>query len=100
MAVSREAICRKYNFKDIRVATWRDPYSVYNARAPGQGVVSPDAYQRPYIPRYRLIIPNAKLPQATDDEDSDPGDVRVEGVPVAVPVDGAEPTPEGQSRSS
>lgn len=70
MAASREEICRKYNFKDIKVAHWRDPYSAYVARAVGIPLVAADAYQRAYTPKYRLSIPGPETQQITDDEDS------------------------------
>ena len=64
-AANLDAVKKKYKFKEIAVATWRDPsLSVLSAR----GNISPEAAGRPYIPTYKVKY--NPLPEPTDDEDS------------------------------
>ncbi len=64
-AANLDAVKKKYKFKEIAVATWRDPsLSVLSAR----GNISPDVTGRPYIPTYKVKY--NPLPEPTDDEDS------------------------------
>lgn len=61
-----EAIKAKYHFKDISIATWRDPsLSVHPARGgPSSALDSSDIG---YKPRYKVRYPAI---EPTDDEDS------------------------------
>ena len=64
-AANLDAVKKKYKFKEIAVATWRDPsLSVLSAR----GNISPEVTGRPYIPTYKVKY--NRLPEPTDDEDS------------------------------
>jgi hypothetical protein len=69
-SVNLQDIIKKYNFKTISVATWRDPRgSTLPARGgPKSPAISADAAAKPYIPTYKVSY---KLPEATDDEASD-----------------------------
>lgn len=69
-AANLDAVKKKYKFKEIAVATWRDPsLSVLSARGgPTSPALSPDALGRPYIPTYKVKY--NPLPEPTDDEDS------------------------------
>ncbi|KAK4556644.1 hypothetical protein LTR86_006215 [Recurvomyces mirabilis] len=68
--VNLEEIKRKYNFKQISVATWRDPRSsTIPARGgPAAPTYSAEAITKPYIPTYKVKY---KLPEPTDDEASE-----------------------------
>ncbi|KAK3678879.1 hypothetical protein LTR78_001332 [Recurvomyces mirabilis] len=68
--VNLEEIRRKYNFKQISVATWRDPRSsTIPARGgPSAPMYSAEAISKPYIPTYKVKY---KLPEPTDDEASE-----------------------------
>ena len=68
-AANLDAVKKKYKFKEIAVATWRDPaLSVLSTRGgPTSPATSGDALGRPYIPTYKVKY---RLPQPTDDEDS------------------------------
>ncbi|KAK1068837.1 hypothetical protein LTR74_005293 [Friedmanniomyces endolithicus] len=72
-AVDLEEIRKKYNFKQITVATWRNPSgSILPARGGPQSlVISAEAAGKPFIPSYKVRYP---LPQPTDDEDSEGGE--------------------------
>ena len=69
-AANLDAIKKKYKFKEIAVATWRDPsLSVLSARGgPQSPTISPNAAGKPYIPTYKVKYNT--LPEATDDEES------------------------------
>ncbi|KAK5108672.1 hypothetical protein LTR62_008077 [Meristemomyces frigidus] len=90
-AINLEDIRRKYNFKQISVATWRDPRaSTIPARGgPPAPLVSPEAAARPYIPTYKVRY---RVPEPTDDEDSGEEDIveaegRAEAAVAEGPVD-------------
>ena len=70
-AANLDAVKKKYKFKEIAVATWRDPsLSVLSARGgPQTPTYSADAIGKPYIPTYKVKY-NA-LPERTDDEESE-----------------------------
>ncbi|KAK0970000.1 hypothetical protein LTS01_015985 [Friedmanniomyces endolithicus] len=72
-AVDLEEIRKKYNFKQISVATWRNPSgSILPARGGPQSlVISAEAAGKPFIPSYKVRY---QLPQPTDDEDSEGGE--------------------------
>lgn len=67
-----EEIKKKYNFKQISVATWRDPRgSILPSRGgPISPTISAEAASRPYVPTYKVSYPQPKPPEPTDDEDS------------------------------
>ncbi|KAK4900776.1 hypothetical protein LTR27_001955 [Elasticomyces elasticus] len=69
-AVNLEEIKKKYNFKQISVATWRNPNgSILPARGgPKSPLVSAEAAGTPFIPSYKVSY---RLPEPTDDEASD-----------------------------
>jgi hypothetical protein len=69
-AANLDAVKKKYKFKEIAVATWRDPsLSVLSARGgPTTPTISADALGRPYIPTYKVKY--NRPPEPTDDEDS------------------------------
>ena len=69
-AANLDAIKQKYNFKDISIATWRNPaLSVLPTRGGSTTpTFTPDAFSKPYIPTYKVSY--GDLPQATDDEES------------------------------
>lgn len=69
-AANLDAVKKKYKFKEIAVATWRDPsLSVLSARGgPKSPTISPEAAGRPFIPTYRVKY---DIPEPTDDEGSD-----------------------------
>ena len=55
-AANLDAIKKKYNFKEINVATWRDPSLSGDSGFPGA----------PYTPTYKVRYD--ALPEPTDDE--------------------------------
>lgn len=66
-----DEVCRKYGYKKVNVATWRDPsLSVLSGgRGPRTGYkVSPADISKPYIPTYKVKY---DVPEPTDDEQSD-----------------------------
>ncbi|KAK5685493.1 hypothetical protein LTS10_003572 [Elasticomyces elasticus] len=69
-AVNLEEIKKKYNFKQISVATWRNPNgSILPARGgPKSPLVSAVAAGTPFIPSYKVSY---RLPEPTDDEASE-----------------------------
>jgi hypothetical protein len=69
-AANLDAIKKRYNFKHIAIATWRDPsLSVHPARGgPKAPLISPEDAGRPFVPQYKVKYD--ALPQPTDDEDS------------------------------
>ncbi|KAK1073546.1 hypothetical protein LTR74_001687 [Friedmanniomyces endolithicus] len=72
-AIDLEEIRKKYNFKQISVATWRNPGgSILSARGGPQSlVISAEAAGKPFVPSYKVRYP---LPQPTDDEASESGE--------------------------
>ena len=83
-AANLDAIKKKYKFKEIAVATWRDPsLSVLTARGgPTSPTFSPD---KPYIPTYKVKYNT--VPEPTDDEESlkdSEADQDADGKPFAV----------------
>ncbi|KAK0911869.1 hypothetical protein LTR91_019115 [Friedmanniomyces endolithicus] len=72
-AIDLEEIRKKYNFKQISVATWRNPGgSILPARGGPQSlVISAEAAGKPFVPSYKVRYP---LPQPTDDEASESGE--------------------------
>lgn len=74
-----DAIKKKYNFKELKVATWKDPkLSVHPFRGgPKPPSVSPESVSRPFVPTYKVRI--ARLPEPTDDEDSEDDEDEDEG---------------------
>jgi hypothetical protein len=73
--VNLQDIIKKYNFKTISVATWRDPRgSTLPARGgPTSPTISAEAAAKPYIPTYKVVY---NVPEPTDDEASDGEDER------------------------
>ncbi|KAK5734932.1 hypothetical protein LTR17_008565 [Elasticomyces elasticus] len=69
-AVNLEEIKKKYNFKQISVATWRNPNgSILPARGGLKSpLVSAEAAGTPFIPSYKVSY---RLPEPTDDEASE-----------------------------
>lgn len=63
-AANLDAVKKKYNFKQISVATWRNPWSGSNSPS-----ISPDALGQPIIPPYRVKYD--QLHDPTDDEESE-----------------------------
>lgn len=70
-AANLDEIKKKYNFKEISVATWRDPaLSVHPARG---GPYSPSlSAEGSYIPTYK--VNNDLSSQPTDDDESEDDD--------------------------
>lgn len=70
-----DAVKAKYGYREISIATWRDPrQSVHPARG-GPRVspsVSPESASKPFIP-YRVKY-RPRPPEPTDDEESDDDD--------------------------
>ena len=65
-----DEVCKKYGYKGVNVATWRDPsLSVLSGgRGPRSGYkVAPADVAKPFIPTYKVKFP---LPEPTDDEAS------------------------------
>jgi len=87
-AVDLEEIRKRYNFKQISVATWRNPGgSILPARGgPQPLVISAQAAGKPFIPSYKVRYP---LPQPTDDEDAESeedGESELEGTHASLIV--------------
>ncbi|KAK0314117.1 hypothetical protein LTR91_020822 [Friedmanniomyces endolithicus] len=97
-AVDLEEIRKRYNFKQISVATWRNPGgSILPARGgPQPLVISAEAAGKPFIPSYKVRYP---LPQPTDDEDAESeedGESELEDSPLEALAAEADPeAPEG-----
>lgn len=74
-AAHLEELRKRYNFKQISVATWRDPrQSVLPARGgPKQTSIPAGSAGAPYMPTYKVSYMRPKPPEPTDDEDS-PGE--------------------------
>ena len=70
-AADLDAVKKKYKFKEVAIATWRDPsLSVLSARGgPQSPTFSSDAVGKPYIPTYKVKYDT--LPEPTDDEGSE-----------------------------
>lgn len=68
--MSWDAVKERYGYKEISIATWRDPMlSVHPARGgPKTPTISPESAAKPFIPRYKVRYP---VPEPTDDEDED-----------------------------
>lgn len=68
--MSWDAVKQKYGYKEMNIATWRDPrLSVHPARGgPKSPTISPESASKPFIPRYKVRYP---LPEPTDGEDSE-----------------------------
>lgn len=66
-AANLDAVKKKYKFKEVSIATWRDP-SLSVLSTPGGPASSPEVFGRPYIPTYKVKY--NPLPEPTDDEDS------------------------------
>ncbi|KAK4929622.1 hypothetical protein LTR49_003920 [Elasticomyces elasticus] len=91
-AVNLEEIKKKYNFKQISVATWRNPNgSILPARGgPKSPLVSAEAAGTPFIPSYKVSY---RLPEPTDDEaseDEEDAESKKEG-PVNSPLEATAP---------
>ena len=71
-AAHLEELKKRYNFKHISVATWKDPRSsVLPARGgPASSSISPEAAGSPYMPTYKVSYTQPKAPEPTDDEAS------------------------------
>lgn len=71
-AAHLEELKKRYNFKHISVATWKDPRSsVLPARGgPTSPSISPEAAGSPYMPTYKVSYTQTKAPEPTDDEAS------------------------------
>lgn len=71
MAPHLDEVCKKYHFKTVNVATWRDPsLSVLpGGRGPRSGYRVPAAdVGKPFIPTYKVKY---AVPEPTDDEASE-----------------------------
>lgn len=72
--MSYEEVRKRFNFKELNVATWRNPYESIHPARRGPGLlttISPADAAKPYMPTYKYQIkPPAKLPDPTDDEES------------------------------
>lgn len=78
MSSQLDEVCKKYGYKGVNVATWRDPsLSVLSGgRGPRSGFkVAPSEVSKPFIPTYKVKYP---LPEPTDDEGSG-DDMRADG---------------------
>ncbi|KAK6396432.1 hypothetical protein LTR65_009516 [Meristemomyces frigidus] len=73
-AVNLDEIKKKYGFKNVSVATWRDPSgSILPARGgPRSPSISAAAAAKPYTPTYKVSY--RKPPEPTDDEESEEDD--------------------------
>ncbi|USW53622.1 hypothetical protein Slin15195_G069410 [Septoria linicola] len=71
--MSWDAVRERYGYKEISIATWRDPrLSVHPARGgPKSPTISPETASKPFIPRYKVRYP---VPEPTDDEESEDGE--------------------------
>ena len=69
-AANLDAIKKKYKFKDISIATWRDPsLSVHPARGgPKAPTILPEVAGKPFVPTYKVKYNT--VPEPTDDEES------------------------------
>lgn len=69
-AANLDAVKKKYKFKNISIATWRDPsLSTIPARGgPKSPTISPEDVAKPYIPTYKVRYD--PLPNQTDDEET------------------------------
>lgn len=73
-ASSFDEIRRRYNFKELKVAQWRDPtLSVHHTRGgPAPVSVSPDAIAESMAkPTFTYKVRIARPPEPTDDEESE-----------------------------
>lgn len=65
-----DEVCKKYGYKTVNVATWRDPslsvLSGGRGPRPGYKVAASDI-SKPFIPTYKVKY---AVPEPTDDEDS------------------------------
>ena len=68
-----EELKKKYKFKEISVATWRNPsQSTLAARGgPKSPTFSADAVAKPFVPTYKVSYAKPKVPEPTDDEESE-----------------------------
>ena len=69
-AANLDAVKRKYKFKTVSIATWRDPsQSVLSVRGgPTSPSFPPVSHGRPYLPTYKVKYNH--LPEPTDDEET------------------------------
>ena len=70
-AANLDEVKKKYGFKKVSVATWRDPSgSILPARGgPRSPSISAAAAATPYMPTYKVSY--RKPPEPTDDEESE-----------------------------
>ena len=105
-AANFEEIKKRYNFKQVSVATWRDPWnSVLPTRGgPKAAAISPEAAARPYVPTYKVSYTKpAKAPEPpepTDDEDSEDEDEKEDELVEEVKVVPEEGAPEAEGTAS
>ena len=80
-ASNLDEIRKRYGLKQISVATWRDPkFSVLPARGgPASPMISAAAAGEPYTPTYKVNY--RKLPELTDDEESEEDEIAAEEEP-------------------
>lgn len=73
-----EEVKKKYGYKNISVATWRDPKgSILPARGGLKSpTISAEAAGRAYVPTYKVSY--GRPPEPTDDEESDGEPEKVE----------------------
>jgi hypothetical protein len=72
-AANWEEVKKRYNFKELNVATWRHPStSVHPARGgdTSQHTIAATDVAKPYMPTYRYMIKPPRPPEPTDDEES------------------------------
>ena len=67
-------VLKKHGFKQLNVATWRDPsLSVLSARGgPKSPTISPDAAGKPFVPTYKFNL--SPLPESANDGESQKDD--------------------------
>ena len=75
-AAHLEDIRKRYNFKELNIATWRNPSHSVLARggASSSRTISATDAAKPYMPTYKYMISPPKPPEPTDDEESSSDD--------------------------
>lgn len=89
MSVSHfDEIKSRYGFRELNVATWKDPkLSVHPFRGGPKPVsVSPESVSKPFTGTYRVRI--RPPPEPTDDEESEDDEVVEDGKKEDVKVEG------------
>lgn len=71
-----DAVKAKYGYREISIATWRDPrQSVHPARGGPKSspAISPQSASQPFVP-YKVKLRPRPPPEPTDDEESEEED--------------------------